>query len=96
MAFNLRCIYLLWDKATSNDGKRWIPVFFCTMLYMIPMLWRRDYYNYAAAVTSMMAGGLSFIPHINKRLFLGWGHTTFHVILAFHAQILVNSVIKIQ
>ena len=93
LALNLRGLYLLWNKDTSNDGKRWVPVLFCVLMYTAPMLWRGDYQNYGMAVASMAVGGVSFV---NKTIFFGWGHTAFHVVLMVYAQALANSARKIN
>ena len=91
LAVNIRGLYLLWDKGTSNDGKRWVPVLLCVLMYTAPMLWRGDFQNYSIAVASMAVGGVSFVPALNKRFFRGWGHTIFHVVLMIYAQALANS-----
>ena len=93
---NLRGVSLLWKSKTSNDGKRWVPVLFCVLMYTAPMLWRGDFQNYSIAVASMAIGGVSFVPELNKKLFLGWGHTIFHVVLMIYAQALSDSARKIQ
>jgi len=96
LLLNLRGLFLLWSKETSNDGKRWVPVLFCVLMYTAPMLWRGDFRNYIVAVASMAVGGVSFVPELNKRIFLGWGHTIFHVVLMVYAQALANSAKDIQ
>ena len=43
LALNLRGLYYLWAKETSNDGKRWVPVLLCVLMYTapgLPELWR--------------------------------------------------------
>ena len=85
LAFNLRGLYLLWHPRTSNDGKRWVPVLGCVLMSTAPMLWRRDFANYALAAASMALGGVAFLS-------TGWGHTIFHLALMSYAQALANSV----
>jgi hypothetical protein len=91
MIINSFSIRKLWDARTSNDGKRWIPVMVCVLMYTMPMLWRGDIRNYSLAVGSMMMGGMSFVPQLNKRIFLGWGHAVFHTVLTVCAQALADS-----
>ena len=85
----------LWNAKTSNDGKRWILVMVCVLMYTSPMLWRGDIQNYALAMGSMLIGGISFVPQLNKHIFLGWGHTIFHTVLVVCAQGLSDSAHKI-
>jgi hypothetical protein len=92
---NLRGVYLLWKTETSNDGKRWVPVLFCVLMYTFPMLWRGDFQNYFVAVASMAIGGVSFVPELNKKVFLGWGHTIFHITLMIYAQTISDSARKV-
>ena len=96
LALNLYGLYRLWDKNTSNDGRRWIPVLFCVFLYTTPMLWRNDLCNYALAAGSMAFGGALFVPELNSRYFRGWGHSLFHVVLVVYAQALANSAGKLS
>jgi hypothetical protein len=72
-----------------NDGRRWIPIGFCTFLYTLPMI-AADPINYAVAMSSMVVGGLAaFVPGINFGLLRGWGHScVFHVALYFYARAL--------
>ena len=88
LALNLRGLYYLWAKETSNDGKRWVPVLLCVLMYTAPMLWRGDYQNYGVAVASMAVGGAAFVSS-------GWGHAVFHTVLVVYAQALANSARKL-
>jgi hypothetical protein len=94
--YNIYGIIYLWNPKTSNDGKRWIPVTISIFLYTLPMLWRGDINNYILVITSIFIGGLCFIPQLNYNIFMGWGHTLFHIMLIYYAQILVNSTNKIN
>jgi hypothetical protein len=91
LIFNAMCIRRLWDADTSNDGKRWISVMQCILMYTLPIIWRGDVYNYVLAISSIGVGGLCFIPCMNCRVFNGWGHTVFHLLLSVYAQALANS-----
>lgn len=93
-AFNLAVnSHFIVQVYRKNDGRRWMPVAFCTFLYLLPMLWpRRDHGNYAQAILSMTIGGLAFVPEINMKVFKGWGHScVFHVALFFYARALGRS-----
>ena len=59
---NARGIILLWKKDTSNDGKRWVAIMYCVMLYTLPMLYRGDVINFFTAAISMFLGGILFVP----------------------------------
>jgi hypothetical protein len=96
LVINFFGVKQLWEVKTSNDGKRWIPVMICVLMYTSPMLWRGDVSNYGLAMASMVIGGVSFVPQLNKHIFMGWGHTIFHTVLVFYAQALANSAGKIQ
>ena len=90
LAVNLRGIYFLWHTATSNDGRRWVPVLVSVLLYTAPMVWRGDYENYCVAVASMAVGAAAFVPRWSC-VFSCWGHAVFHVALVVHAQALAAS-----
>lgn len=94
LAMNAYGVMQLWDARTSNDGKRWVPLMASVIGYTLPMLWRGDLRNYSLAIGSMLVGGLSFVPELNKRAFGGWGHTIFHVTLMLYAEVLADSAMK--
>jgi len=96
IVFNIQGVMQLWRSSTSNDGKRWIPVMICVLMYTFPMLWRGDLHNYRVAMASMIFGGVSFVPELNKKFFMGWGHTIFHAVLMVYAQALANSAQKVE
>ena len=93
---NARGIVLLWKKDTSNDGKRWVAIMYCVMLYTLPMLYRGDAINFFTAAISMFLGGILFVPEYNSRFCAGWGHTVFHAVLMINTQALINSARKIK
>eukprot|EP00960_Hanusia_phi_P078450 768817-Hanusia_phi.AAC.12 len=94
LIFNARAVIHLWDSKKSNDGKRWIPIMFCVLMYTFPMLWRGDFCNYGLAMVSMIIGGVSFVPQLNTRVCRGWGHTVLHTILMVYAQALSRHILS--
>jgi hypothetical protein len=91
LLFNSWGIIQLWRKETSNDGKRWVNVLICVLVYTAPILWRKDLYNYSVVAASMAVGGISFIPELNKKFMFGWGHTFFHLTLGIYGKALADS-----
>jgi hypothetical protein len=90
-AVNAFCIARLWDPAFSNDGRRWRMVLLSILLYTLPMLWRRDFANYAAAAAALAVGGTCFVPAVNTKALRGWGHAVFHVAVAAFAAAMARS-----
>lgn len=95
LAINTHGIMQLWDAGKSSDGRRWVALMLSVVMYTLPMLWRGDIANYGLAMGSMLIGGLSFVPELNKRVFLGWGHMIFHATLMVYAQALADSAVKV-
>ena len=95
VVLNTLCIFYLWDRRISNDGKRWIPINLCVHLYLLPMLWRGDTANLVWAFKSFWVGGFFFVPWINKGYMFGWGHCIFHAALTVHVCALAESALMI-
>lgn len=53
----------LWGPSRSNDGRRWVPVAGCVVLYTLPLLGRGDGAGFLLSLCSTFAGGaLAFLP----------------------------------
>mmetsp|Transcript_4801 Transcript_4801/g.11195 ORF Transcript_4801/g.11195 Transcript_4801/m.11195 type:complete len:300 (-) Transcript_4801:94-993(-) len=60
----------------------------CIAFYLLPLLWRGDFVNFAGAVVSISLGGVFQL--VDERLH-GWGHGLFHLMLTPYVGFLLHS-----
>lgn len=88
--FNFYSIYLIWNKKTSNDMKRWQNICLNGILYKTYLLYDQKYYLYVYTIFIYLLCGFPFIPNINILYFNGYGHALSHVLLILYADALIK------
>lgn len=85
-AVNAPFVAQLWGPSRSNDGRRWIPVGGCVVLYTLPLLARgRVGHFWLSLCSTGLGAALAFLPGADNALG-GWGHSAFHAALAVSAR----------
>ena len=81
-------IVQLWDPQTTNDRKRWQPIFVSGVLYLLPLLTQRGnaFYFLLAFLTFLLGGTAAFLY---DKVLRGYGTLILHSLLAIHAYALV-------
>ena len=88
LVVNTRGVVRLWDPSTSNDRRRWRPIFVCGVLYLLPILAKGEVLWFSIAFLAFLLGGTAAFV-LNKH---GYGSVTLHLLMVVHAYALVKAV----
>lgn len=91
VAYNLDCAYKQFEEKVRprrNQTRTSISI----LLYISPVLLRRDYVDFAQLVLIFSISGWFFITYPIG----GWSHSMFHLAIAFLPYIIMNSATKLE
>lgn len=88
LGINLAGMIWLWDPQTSNDRRRWRPIFVCGVLYLLPVMARGDVLPFIVAFSAFLLGGTAAFVFNGS----GYGSLFLHVMMAVHVYALLQTV----
>jgi len=88
LVVNTRGVVRLWDPSTSNDKRRWRPIFVSGVLYLVPILAKGEVLCFSIAFLAFLLGGTAAFV-LNRS---GYGSVILHLLMVVHAYALVKAV----